>query len=447
MHLLAALVAFAGCLSSPEPATSDAAVGIDGDGGGPTLDAPVAMNECGAPGQYTAQDWPPSTPMGIRDVVADDVNGDGEVDLVITNGNVGDTDYLGFWVLLGPQTDPANLVFHAFGASAAYPRSIAMHDVLGNGCLDITTFGENTADTTGFIEVFENTGPPMMFAATPVLKDAGFRPVGDGFPVHVVYAALDTDSAVDDVIVGDLGEMHVLYTSGVDFANELATATPVQLGDDGTDQTNWNNVNAIYPRQSVGNSAVDDLLVVEVNDIHWLHNDESRGFAATTPDTINNAFAFSAFGVVEAQFDMMGPVDIIGGGGQRFGAYTIDDTMGIDFEVFGWQSSVPADDNNIDDIVAGNLGGLGQPEVVMLDRDETNGSHVFLIDGVFASGATVLPNSFFDFDMANEGIHPVAIVIADFNGDQSPELWGFDDVGNAVCLERSPDVPELRLCQ
>ena len=433
----------AGCLTTP-PAASDAggdATGIAADAG------PDAMpNPCGSVAQYTPQVWPPSTPVGVRDVVATDINGDGNVDIVVTNGAVGDPDYLGFWVLLGPQTDPGALVFHAFAASAAYPRSVAVHDALGSPCADVTTFGENTGNNAGFIEVFENVGPPDMFAALPVLKSIAFTPFGDAVPVHVLYAALDPDSVVDDVVVADLSEMYVLYTSGGDFASQLATSTPVRVGSDGTDLTNWNNINAIFARPSPASTAIDDLLVVEVTAMTWLFDNGARGFGDTMPYRLENEFAFNAFGVVEVDYDQTGPLDVIGGGSQNFGAYAIDSDPQIGAEVLAWANSVPSDDGSIDDVAAGNLGGQDQIEVLLLDGNETDGSHLFLVDGTFKSGTTIMPATFDDYDFAGT-IDPFQMVIADFNGDGSPEVWVFDRSGNANCLERNPAAPELRLCQ
>lgn len=428
-------ISLAACLSSPDPATIDAGAGED-----------AMMNACGNRDDFTPMAFPPvGIEIGIRHIHPADINLDGAVDLILTNADVPDEDF-GFFVLLGPQSDASNLVYHAFVPTGAAPHALTVHDIMGEPCPEVTIYGRAKVVATGYAEVYGNVGAPSLLDPIPVRKDVGYQPSNDDAPVHAVYAALDGDGLQNDLVVGDLDTIRVMHTAGTDFASELAVATPVVVGRDGSSTTFWADINAIVPRRSPTDPDVDDLLIIELNTYTWLINDGSGGFDGPTHVSLDNNYVFSAFGVAEVDYDGTDPIDIIGAGGTGFGGYLVAQTDSVaPPTTFEWFGEMPSTDGEMDDVLVADLGGGDQPEVILLDYHATAGSAAHLIDDTFVSNQEALPTTVYTHDFV--GANPKNGAIANFNGSQGPEVWAFDPNGSARCLERDPAMPQLRLCQ
>ena len=402
---------------------------------------------CGAANDYKPESFPPSLiDVGIHDAVAADVNADGAIDLVLSNGESPDSDDYGFFVLLGPQHDPEKLVYHAFVRTGVIPLALAVHDLVGteSGCLDVTVFGPSKAGNAGLLETYHLTGTPDMFDPIPLAKDVQFIPPNDNTPVLIAFGDFQGMQHGADIAVADLFNLRLLFTGG-DATMNLPTAVPQNVGTMGPPGP-WNSINAVYAEPSVTGTDSDDLFIVELDHLTWLRNDGTGAFASPT---LVSAVDFSAKGPRRIDLDGMPPLDVVAGGGVGFGGYLLAATTG-DMTIVqrSWNQTFPAY-NEINDFAIADLGGTPLPEVVALEADETrtNPALAFLVDGLFDAGTELLPKTVTTFSFADEGIEPDVSEIVDFNGDSVPEWWAFQFDGEAVCLRRQAAAGALELCE
>lgn len=413
------------------------------------LSLPPRYEQCGAPADYQARAFPPTDrPFDLRDVISADLNDDGALDLVISS--VASTGR-GFYVLLGPQTDPAALVYHAFVETAVVPDAMAIKDVLfsGRGCRDVTVFGQDPNRASGFVEVYElvadrGDGGWQMFDPVPAIsKDVEFMPVTGGVPVMVAYGDFQGLDHGLDVVVADLYTMRMMFTEA-DLPRHLPTATVRDIGRDGAPGVPWNAINAVYPELTLaGTPQGDDLVIVELEDLTWLRNDGSGTF---TVETRVHSDDFSSKAPRRIDLDGVDPIDVAGASGVGFGAYVLArDGGGVDVSTLAWNQTFPVY-NELNDFAIADLGGSPEPEVVALEADE-NGVEpgvAFFVDSLFTSGTELRPTTIVSFGFT--GISPERLHPIDFDGDGTRELWTFDPGGSGVCLRRAAAGGALEPC-
>ncbi len=449
--IAAALGMAAGCLSTPPPASGTTDADIDA----PVTDAPVndaavtdapPTSVCGAVGQFTATAWPPAKPMqvGIRNVLTADINNDGNADLIVPNTEVSDTNDYGIFIMLGPQSDPNTLQYHLFVPTVVVPWAVVATDLGGDGCVDLVAFGANKTNTAGIVEVLEFRTDTRTFSSE-VQKDVGFIPLGDGAPVSMVLGDFDGDGAVYDVVVSDLTTLRLLKNGQSIFQN-LPTSVPVNVGPSGAPGS-WTDANGLFARFSVGSGLTsDDLVVIEQHAITWLKNDGNGNFGNATTGSSSGIFVSRA--IQEVDLDGVPPLDFIGGAGDSFGAYLISTTgETVNIATRNW-NAVFGVYNELDDILVADLGGTTEPELVVIEADQPafkGAAFASLVNNLFDAGSELMPTTAVPYSF-NMEIDAIVGVVSDFNADQSPEVWVFEQSGGVRCIRRRPANPELEAC-
>jgi len=442
---LAVVIATAGCLDVPPPAnTQDAQTSDARTNDARTNDAFVA--NCGGPSDFNGRSWPPGgMEIGIREIIAADVNADGNLDLILTNAEVSDNEDWGLFVMLGPQTDPSNLQYHAFVPTNVIPWSVAAVDLNGDQCAELISFGLNKAADAGLIDVYEQISQTHTWDPAIQKNVDGFLPIGDGAPVLITFGDFDGDGVSLDLAISDLTRLYVFHSLGATPLISLQTATATPVGRTGPPGT-WTDINALFADPAANPAtAANDLVVVEENGMTWLQNNGSGAFGS--PFTSNSSGVFISRTAKRVDLDQTPPLDIIAGSGSDFGAYLLArNGTTIELQTRPWNGDVPTS-NALNDVLVGNIGGTDLPEVVVIEADENMVAKGFayLVDGV-SSGATQLSPSIgsaFDFP----GEHMTTGVITDFNGDDDDEAWIFAPNGDVKCLQRNPGGPNLQVCQ
>lgn len=457
---IAVLLTLAGCLSIPAEDTSFDASVFDADpsdappGQLDAGDGDAGINFCGDVAQFTGSVFPPTgMEVGLRDAYTVDLNNDGFNDIIFSNAEVSSPDDYGFFVLLGPQTDPQNLVYHAFIPTNVAPLALAFRDVLGaeGGCVDVTVWGPNKADTAGIVEVYQWDASPDLFdAATPVSRASLFRPYGLNplGPAAVTYGDFSGAGHGNDLAVADLFEIRLLTVTS-DFANSLPTATAVDIGSDGNPGM-WTAINGIYARRSMRTGInADDLVVVENQSMSWMFNNGSGVFTTPAPVTASSAGMWNSKGVSVVNLDNTPPLDFIGSGGNSFGAYVISQNgETVDIATRPWNRIFNEPFNEIYGVGVANLGSTDAPELVTVDpgNGTMDRGNAYLVDTIFDTGTQLDPGTYDLFPFTSTGLNFRHVVIADFNGDQALEIHVFTESGEARCLRRKLAVGELEFC-
>ncbi len=418
MHRLAALAALSlcGCLAIPdEPA-----------------------NLCGTRADYAEMAFPPpGMDLSLRQITTVDVNLDQALDLVLANAPADSADW-GVFVLLGPQSDPDALQYHAFVPTSTIPWAMAVNNVLGDqNCFDLAVFGANEAGTTGMFEAHEMVGPPEMYAEEAVSKDLGFLPSGEDAPVTLTFGDFSGEGYGLDFFAADLDEMY-LVESSASLPLGLPTALPRRIGREGTDGL-WTDINGLFTRPSLGPNG-NDLVVIEQFGLTWMHNDGSGDFSVTAPTAaMTDEFVSRAIQEVDVDGSGQTTLDFIGGAGTDFGVYMID-VDGSDLTVTprAWNPGLPVY-NELNHLTAFDMGGNAQPDVVVLERDEQDvqPTKVMLIEDLFDGGSALQPETVSPPLEFPDDLDPWQMVATDFDGDGFFEVWAFDQDGDATCVQRA----------
>lgn len=436
-----------GCLCIPPAPATDA--GGDDDVDAP-WDAPVidaTPNPCGDRAQFTAMPFPPGgeIEVGVRQTFARDVNVDGFVDMVIASGNLTDENDWGVYVLLGPQSDPENLQYHAFLATDVAPWGVAVDRLTGNDCLDVAVFGENRPATAGMLEIYPNQGPPAMFPADPPLtKDMGFVPGGPDLPVSLVFGDFDGVGGPRDLAVADLYELRVVEV-GDSLEDNLLTAEARRVAPDGSTVGGWSSINGIYARPR-STSGAHDLVVVEIQFLTWMEND-GTGVFTQGPQGVSDGL-FGSMAVIEHDLDGQAPVDFFGGSGTNFGVHEVEVTSGeVTVTTRAWPGTLPVY-NALDHFNVVDLGGGPQPEVVVLERDQamTQPAYAVMIENLYDDGNQLQPLTVSPALEFPTGVHPWQSLVIDFDDDGASEVWAIAADGQMRCIRRKATGAELEFC-
>src|SRR5690606_36793562 len=134
------------------------------------------------------------------------------------NADETDDAACGFFVLLGPQTDPLALQYHAWVPTNVAPWAVAAANLDGDVCQEMIVFGANKAGSAGLVEVYPLNATIHNFD-TPLTKDVGFIAQGESSLAKVVLCDFDGDGAAFDLMVSDFTQLRLLKTRDSVFDN------------------------------------------------------------------------------------------------------------------------------------------------------------------------------------------------------------------------------------
>lgn len=426
----------AACLDIPPKPAPDAGGGGDGGAGA----------RCGEPGGLegagTLQQMGGAGALNIREAIPADVNGDDIDDLIVLNADVPDEENQVVLVLLGPlsEDDP---VIHEKITTLAAPGAVAVAELSGDSCLDLAVFGANKQTDNGFIELYVNNAgadPAALFESTPATHQTTFRPAYENAPAFIVPGRFGTDSSID-FVVADLDEVSLISMAGVP-SEGLVDAGDVEL----VGGLGATLINGVFAFPNGNDDTVDDLVIVEHSDIHWVTRDGGNQLTDVTSENTGSGLLVKA--ALVAQIDDAAPPgdspDILGAGGSSIGAWRIaDDTPGSIsmVEVQFANPNLLADegigqaDLDLDDIVAGPLIQGAAIDVVVFDHDPVNGSAAAVIVDVARDGAE-FPQTMVDSTKSFTDFNPRAAAILDADADGDLDVYVIDPTtGESQCLE------------
>ncbi len=413
----------AGCLSTPGPADPD------GGGGGDGGDA--APRRCRPAGTLpTPTPWPPAGVV-VRQVQVADVDGDGVDDLVITVAPEAAraAGAARVYVLYGPVA-PGAPAYHAVldvGVEAAViPWATTLHDVDGDGCLDLTVAGPPVEGASrSFVALWRHGGTATPWQGAPVRADLSREPFAG--PVMAVWADLSTDSDLD-LAVADLHDVDVFVGATLD-AVPAALRAP-RPGPGACDA--WGNLNAVVRQPTAGGR--DRLLAFG----HYRHNSlviDDGGTLLTSQDCTEVTARPITRGVAALDLDGEAPLDLLSGGGGLVGAHLLAGPADPVSPLTGATAcaATPRGGDFIEGIAAGDLGGFATPEVVLIDLDDPSGmSYACLLDAVDVDATRAIATATSETPLG-PGVAR-AVVIGDVGG--GPRVWIAMADGALRCLAR-----------
>ena len=443
-------LACAGCLSTPPEAPRDGgdidAATIDAPPGDVCVRDPRPATACDAVGDFTGAAYAPGGGFVFRQAVVDDVNADGQDDLLIVENTVGAET---IHVLLGP-IDPDAPMTHATIDTNLEVGEVEVRELGGpSPCPELTLFGRLPGGG-GQVQVWDyEGGGGAMYPGPPLTAGTDLEPeVGSG-PTMLAWARLHDDT--DDLLIADLDQLAIIHVDGnlddLESRPEVSVmhllSPPMAL---------WENINGLEPGPTMDCSR-DRVLVAENLHAHFLTDggDGTGTFEGGVPSWSipgGNPVTLSTHRI---DLDGVAPDDVLIGGTQEHGAYLLahDGADGVAVTVVAGDTGYsPAGFNNwVDGVAVGDLGGGPAPEWVGVDHDPTGPeARAILIDGLSVNGTALegdAPQPFIDFPVDYE---PRGVVIADLLGAGTSQAWVFSTDGRLRCLRRLATGAALELC-
>lgn len=420
--LMAAACSDEGSAGAGGSATAGAGGGADaGTGGDGNADASADANADADTGAGDCLEEPWSQHLvegafpGANDVLAADIDGDGDMDIVGSSPNpLSDVGKLSWW----ENTDGsgAALTEHTVEADFNSGRAISVADIDGDGDLDIVG-GHRVGAIQFYVSWFEN------------LDGSGAAWTG-----HLVtYFTSDVANAI--VPADFYGDGHVdVVTLGYSYGDVFWFNNS-----DGTG-TDW------FPHQvddsfnsALGGDVVDldgdgdlDIVGSSSADITWFENTSGSG-TAWTRHTVDGSSAALTYAVHAADVDGDGDPDLVGAANNDW-----DETVGF---VIWWENLDGAAGSWTEHTVSADLGGARSVFAADLDGDSdldliAAGSHADRIawwenDG--GGGINWVERSVAEgFDGA------YAVFAADVNGDGATDVLGAAYTANEIAWWQNP---------
>lgn len=408
-------LAWAGCLSDPEPAGAiDSGPSGDDAGGVPGDDAGAPLG-CPAPGLPA---FPPVELTEFRSPQVARINGDALDDLVLVDPQTATVHILlGRTCEFGTVSDAVHSVagFVALGVALAELGG-------GDGFLDLAVIG---TDGVGRLSVFKGTGA-LSFDATALTRVLPTAPMASEL---VFVAPMDRDG--DDRVDLVFGHDSALYTAELPagvldppdpgaFSTMPTTPLPVPPELPGGQ---WGGRPIAHPFPSPTGAGVDDFLVSLDPLVFWYHNDGAGGFTYAPFDTTDKN--------VHAVF-----ADILGGDG-------VPEIIGAQDAVVGVTRIHPEADATSYRLVLASIGTATGVAVANFDDDPrpeivaTDGTYVALYTNV-----TFLDDDTNPLVIPTTGPHEITLpgdfradflITGNFRGDATPELLVLDSARGLRC--------------
>ncbi|MBO2008536.1 FG-GAP-like repeat-containing protein [Hymenobacter negativus] len=351
-------------------------------------------------GAAQAQTFTPSAtystgivPQGIASA---DVNGDGRLDLIMTNSN---SNTVG--VLLGsattPGTFPATATF--YGSGGTFPVQVGMGDVNGDGRPDIVV---DNANSNNVSVLLNSATTPGTFATAVAYPSSSSGPRGLGL------ADVNGDGRLD-VVVGGSGTIGVLLNSA-STPGTFATGITYPTGVD-ADAIAVGDVNGDgRPDVAVTGYFTANTIIVLLN-------------SASTPGTFPTATSYGSGGgtprgVTFGDVNADGRPDLVVGNessGNNVGVLLNSATAP---GTFGTAVAYPSGANGPNGVRVRDMNGDGRSDIVAANYDVSNGSTVSVLlgsattPGTFATGTTY----------SSGGQGPVNLEVSDLNNDGRPDI-------------------------
>jgi trimeric autotransporter adhesin len=368
--------------------------------------APGAAPSFAAPIAFDAATNPASVALG-------DFNGDGELDLAVANLNSNNASVLLNTTVLGAATivpDFPQAATPTVGVGSV-PVSVAVGDINGDGKPDlvVANFLYN-----GRVSVLLNTTTPG--AATP-----SFAPEMDfatgRYPRSVAVADLNGDGRPDLVVAtGGSNTVSVLLNMTTPGATTPSFATSVDFA------TGANPFSLMVA--DLNGDGKPDLVVAnrESDNVSVLLNTTTPG--ATTPSfatQVTFAVGNDPESVAVSDLNGDGKPDLVVANYNYHGSGSISvllntTTPGAATPSFAAQVSF-AVGNNPESVAIGDFNGDGRPDLVVANHGSNT---VSVLLNTTPPGA-VVPAFAAQVDFAT-GVRPIAVAVADLNGDGKPDL-------------------------
>jgi hypothetical protein len=437
-HLLVA-VPCAGCLSTPPPATIDAgppdAMPCDHD--------PRPSQACADRGALLDEAFPGGDPFELRQVVVDDLDADGALDLIAV-----DLDGDQIFVLLGP-IDPAAPRYHASFATGIDVGGIDVQQVAGTSpCPDLTVFGK-VADDPGIVQLWVATGGgATLFDDPPRRRFVDFSPKvfaedGSGLPVKVAWARLH--STDEDLQVSDINTVRLLHVHGdvagfedvdIDTVMHVLPATEF-----------WDSVEELHVVPTA-DCAIDGAVIAEGNHAHVLEVGAATGGGPAVATDARTR------GARPAEMNQEPPLDLVLAGAEEVGAYHVEYAGGDELRIAAdppWREleyDLAPTDYILDGFAVGYLGGdAARADFAGIDVGTGVPHQVMLIENFDVSGAEPQNTRVYD-DLPAEFV-PRDVVIADLvdgNPAGEAEIVVIAVDGRIVCLLPDDTTGQLEPC-
>lgn len=448
----------AGCLSTPGELIPDDGGADDQDAS--AIDAMVPDDECGRDprpatacnpsGDFAPLPYAPGAGFVLRQAVVDDVNGDGNDDLLIVENTAGSE---AIYVLLGP-VDPTTPQYHARIVTDLEMGEVEVRQLGGpSPCPELTVFGRDPdAPGSGRVQVWRYDGSgAAMFPSPPLIATIGFEPDVTGGPTLLAWARLHADT--DDLLVADLDNLFIVHVDG-DLGN-LDAAPDVTTAHDLEPLTpNWDSINGIDPSPS-SDCARDHTFITENRHAHVLIDENGDGTGQFQGEDATSVIPGGnpvALGTARVDLDGIEPDDVLITGGQEHGAYLLShDGTGIAVDAIGGAIDYgPQGPNNwLEGVAVGDLGGATAPDWVGVDYDfvQTEARAV-LVDGLALIGnpAVVDGDPAQVFTSFPADFIPRNVVIADLLDSGTNQAWVLSMDGRLRCLRRRTTVAALEAC-
>ncbi len=371
--------------------------------------------------EYGSTEFLPTAQLQIREAISADINGDGCVDLLLSDTNEAGGGY-GVYIFLGPQPS-GELNYHAFVPTTIRPLAMNIADLSGTATIDFMVFGPRSDDEAGVIEVFEVELEETQVSATQVAqRESSFAPAMGGslpyeVPVHIISGDFDNNGTAYDIVVADLTnlERYIIPDTIVELANSTADLNTSM----------WSNINKLLVHADADG---DDLAVVELQNLTWI----PTGGSAQQMQALTGPNMFTA---LQIDLDGMAPLDIIGG----------DAVSLVSHQLAGSPPTIQSSDTVA---VGGNYWSmailpreLGGQDLVAFDRTPT--TQLTLIGNLGLNGRQLTRNAPRTIPLS--GIDPIAAQAMDFDADGVVELRVFGTSGVSQCF--LPDASDgLVLC-
>lgn len=228
---------------------------------------------------------------GVRSVLAADVDGDGDTDIVGTASNAGEVRW---WE--NGAGDGSAWTEHMVGGTNGSPKSISVADIDGDGDIDVASAAHSFG--VGGVQWFENTA-------------------GDGstWTVHTVYTALANWDSARSVFATDLdadGDIDLLGALGEDSSDIKwweNTAGDASVWAEHVVDTAFDSASAVYSADVDGDGDKDIVGGAYGGGVAWWENTAGNATAWARHDMTAGTYTTSVF---VADGDNDGDMDVIG---------------------------------------------------------------------------------------------------------------------------------------